>query len=785
MRYLHFPLYCRGGSGFSNLVMSFELGVVASFLLDRALVIEGNVTPPANVVKYPGSRVTNRHRARVTDLLHLPVPWIEAERVDYDASQAAVLSQGNPASAVFVWPPDRDLDTDDFRYFARDRKRTVAEGPEQRRAPVVRLFPSTPEGHEMANLGFYSYFFYLDPPTRRVVENLLHEMKPQAPYAELAAKVSRDLGCFNAVHARRGDFKQTFGTTTRDRNPEEMIRVLDQSFGRDELLVILTDERDDSFFREVTACFRKSLFIDHHILEHYAEEFFELPLHDSIALAYLSQLVAAEAQDFVGTMTSTYTSLVQRFRGNRGRPERFKFLWNELPDPGVVVDQRGSHPPSDCVPLHPDGSLVEEGDGPYTWNRVNPRINPAWQREWPESFLSPETGSDSVFAALRAGFHARREAEAAVERATAPARADTDSNVATLERPRQRDLREQRSQTQVSDPTPTSTLVEVSVHLIGGRSFRTRLSADSEVLVELFQALAAGTAGAPPSEPRLLQVPIDGGQAAYSFPSGQLQALETCPPVLIDAMVTQPQEAAAAPAQREAAEQPQPAERPHPAEQPQPAAEPEATEAKAPEAPKPKRRGAPVVREPATRKRRVAPPQDFDPLPFVQVTDFLTPDEQRLLLERALAAREDFLPVDGTAYAVARAFETSLAERIARRLRLLLGNVLPEFDVKNRSVAPEALRLSAHRHGDVLAGSDAREAAKGPDEITCIYFFHKEPRPHSGGEVRLRKGEFLHVVEPRNNAVMIHPTSALEEVLELRVPTGEFEDSRFQVSVRI
>jgi hypothetical protein len=34
--------------------------------------------------------------------------------------------------------------------------------------------------------------------------------------------------------------------------------------------------------------------------------------------------------------------------------------------------------------------MVEERDGPYSWNRVSQRLNPAWMREWPESFLTPQ-----------------------------------------------------------------------------------------------------------------------------------------------------------------------------------------------------------------------------------------------------------------------------------------------------------------------------------------------------------------------------------------------------------
>jgi hypothetical protein len=386
MKYLHYPLYAHGNCGFSNLLMSMELGVVASFLLDRVLVLEGNVPPPANIVTYPGRGVTNRHRSTVTDLVEMPVPWLDAGDARYDPATAVVMSEGSVMGAVFPWPAVDDASAD-FVQFAHGREHVLIETGAARAATAVRLFPVAPDGSALENFGFYSYFFHLDAPTRHAVHALLRRMRPKPPYAALARKVSDSLGRFNAVHVRRGDFKQTYGVTTLDRTPAEAIRVFDANFARQDPLLILTDEPADPFFTPITAHYPHALFVDHHILDHFRDDFFELPYHDAIALAYLSQLVAADSLDFVGTMTSTFTSMVQRYRGNRGRAEPFKFLWNELPDPHLAADTRGSHPPSDCVPLHPDGRLVEEYDGPYSWTRYNRRINPAWQREWPESFL--------------------------------------------------------------------------------------------------------------------------------------------------------------------------------------------------------------------------------------------------------------------------------------------------------------------------------------------------------------------------------------------------------------
>jgi hypothetical protein len=385
-----------GNSGMSNAIMSIEIGVVLAFLTNRFLLLEGNITPPANVVSY-GGRVDNKNPSRVTDLIDLPVPWNEPGGVDMGSLRSRELTDQHLMDSVFYVPGTVDIESSDAASFARGRKTWLCETEELAEVPVLMVSedPVVPEqGRKRNNLGFYSYFFYFDDETRRAAYQVLERMRPKGPYAELAQRVAADIGRFNAVHMRRGDFKVTYGVTVLDRQPWEAIDAMDRHFSRDERLLICTDERDDPFFDEIKQAWPDPVFIDHHILDNYGKEFFALPQHDSIALAYLSQLVAAESQDFIGTMTSTFTSMIQRFRGNRGKPELFKFLWNELPDPGERAE-RGRHPVSDCVPLE-NGIMVEELEGPYSWNRYTNLINPAWMREWPESFLTEsvlETGA--------------------------------------------------------------------------------------------------------------------------------------------------------------------------------------------------------------------------------------------------------------------------------------------------------------------------------------------------------------------------------------------------------
>ena len=396
MKSLIHTVYRSGSAGLSNLIMSIELGVVLSSLTDRALVLKGNSTPVANVVQYDGI-VRNTHPSRITDLIDLGVPWVDADEINLAAFAPHELCNEPAWDCVFHFPGDLSIESDDFRSFARGRTTFITVGEELEHVPALAFSG----GAEEQTLSFYSYFFYLDHAAQLKAFDALRRVQPKPELKGLAARAARDLGQFNAVHIRRGDFKVTTGVTTRDRTAEEAIEMLDGQFGRDERLVILTDEASDPFFDEIKAAYRDHVFLDHHILENYEKEFSDLPARDSIALAYLSQLVAADSQNFVGSMSSTFTSLIQRSRGNAGKEEPFKFLWNELPAPGDKLEP-GRHAKSDCIRLE-NGVMVEDWKGPYSWNRMDERLNPGWMREWPESFLNNSDFLDQVGGRINAG----------------------------------------------------------------------------------------------------------------------------------------------------------------------------------------------------------------------------------------------------------------------------------------------------------------------------------------------------------------------------------------------
>jgi hypothetical protein len=419
MRQLFYTNYQSGSSGLSNGIMSIECAVVMAFLTKRFLLIDGNQSPPANIVNYDG-RVDNTRPSRVTDLIDIPIPWSEPDEAALAGLASEELTPYSLMDSVFYMPGGVDIQSADAIDFARGRDNWICESPDLAQVPVLRvseqpLVPGTDTARH--NLSFYSYLFYLDDENRKAVYDLLSRTQAQQPYADLARRVAADLGDFNAVHMRRGDFKVTYGVTVLDRQPWEAVEALEAHFKREDRLLICTDERSDPFFNDIKIAWPDHIFIDHHILDNYASEFAALPHRDSLALAYLSQLVAAASMDFVGSMTSTFTAMIQRMRGNRGKNELFKFLWNELPDPGERLE-RGSHAISECVPLE-QGIMVSEFEGTYSWNHYTDRLNPAWMREWPESFLTPQVLATGRLNVSSAASYSRKQTPGKTEEAIA------------------------------------------------------------------------------------------------------------------------------------------------------------------------------------------------------------------------------------------------------------------------------------------------------------------------------------------------------------------------------
>ncbi len=812
MKYLHYTTYCSGRAGLSNGIMSIEIGVILAFLMDRVLLLEGNRTPPANIVHYPGI-ISNRHPTKITDLLDLPVPWLNAEEIHIQDLDSQEFSQHPLMKSVFYFPASLDLTTEDFHQFARGRKRFLTYTNDHQDATVLTM-PGGPEvgpqKYKMANLSLYSYYYYFDDPTRTAVHRLLRCLKPKQPYLDFAQKIANDLGPFNGVHMRRGDFKHTFGVTTLERTPQEALSIMDHHFSKNDRLVILTDEMHDPFFQDIQAVYRDNVFLDHFILENHREEFLDLPCHDSLALAFLSQLVASESKDFIGSMNSTFTAIIQRYRGNKGKKESFKFLWNELPDEGVELE-RGRHSKSHCVPMN-HGIMVEEFQGPYSWNRVNQRINPAWMREWPESFLShpeikqvqsppmpihnlyslqngeahsPSQASQSEKFSQLAAFHGMvltkndqawvfigvpcQEQDAFMKGLQSEgwntlARDHVTLNLETGEMAvsPHHDTHQPCSMGKIvllhlSPSTPQ--LANASPALAVGEllSYCIDLKDDNDPLIQSLckfverETISRLTFAKPEDGIRLV------------IEAHNLKQVNTTPQK--ERMLTRPVHLNL---------------------------EVNATDTTNPQI-------SPIVL--STRAEGILPS------PYIQIDHFLTSYEKNQLLAFALQHRADFVAgrIDSTAAGVHidSSYRNNLmlplfqhsefSERFFHRVRAHLGDILPTFQIPATIVNHLDGQLSATNNGGYYGlHNDNGSRGTASREITFVYYFYRDPKPFAGGTLVLydtkvkrrhsTRADSFQTIEPRNNSIVFFLSGCMHEVLPVRCPSQDFGHSRFAVN---
>ena len=181
MKSIVHTVYQRGSASLSNLIMSVELGVVLASLTNRVLILKDNKTPKANIVRYD-NLVRNTYPSRVTDLIDLGVPWIDADQINLAAFAPMEICDKPAWDCVCYLPAHLSTDSKDFRHFAADQTHFFTVGEELQHVPAL----SVSGGAEADTLSFYSTFFYLDRAAQLEMHDALWRMKPKPELAAFA-----------------------------------------------------------------------------------------------------------------------------------------------------------------------------------------------------------------------------------------------------------------------------------------------------------------------------------------------------------------------------------------------------------------------------------------------------------------------------------------------------------------------------------------------------------------------------------------------------------------------
>ncbi len=197
---------------------------------------------------------------------------------------------------------------------------------------------------------------------------------------------------------------------------------------------------------------------------------------------------------------------------------------------------------------------------------------------------------------------------------------------------------------------------------------------------------------------------------------------------------------------------------------------------------------------------------EFLPAHCVLLPEFLSPQELQGIIQYAVRHENDFRVSEVVSPGVPGGsidFESRrsrvlldlgehrdvLLDRIKLAWPLILKQLgHPEFPISSNEV-----QVTASNDGDFFRWhSDNSQPEIRAREITFVYFFHREPKQFSGGELRIydslwKDGSYVpgsryRTIVPEQNQLVLFASSLAHEISRVNCPTGAFADSRFTVN---
>ncbi len=184
---------------------------------------------------------------------------------------------------------------------------------------------------------------------------------------------------------------------------------------------------------------------------------------------------------------------------------------------------------------------------------------------------------------------------------------------------------------------------------------------------------------------------------------------------------------------------------------------------------------------------------------YVQIDNFLSQEESSRLLNYVLQQESAFVPTSTSSNElnyrrsmVLHSFP-EFSEMISDHIQAIMPNVFSNLGLPSFSVSQIEAQLTAHNDGNYYKiHNDNGSSETANREFTYVYYFYREPKPFSGGELLIYDSkiennfyvaaESFKTVEPRNNSVVFFLSRYMHEVLPVSCPSKAFANSRFTIN---
>lgn len=361
---IYFENCSKGSEGFNTHVIAYTLCISLSNFLDRPFFFDFEVpsSSPPGFASMPGwsekfGILMTSPRSLVSDLLVIPNRRVR----EINRAQTNKIELQHAHSHFVTTEELRSKygSTMIFEHFGMGRRGLTRE--ELNSYDLIEWTDT--------RLSNPSYFYLLSRPEKQKLLRSV-ELKYLPEIESLAAAIISDLGKYNAVHLRLGDFlkqRPEYGATSRS---GEFRDYIDAAFSKDMPVLVATDSLEQKQLFEPLFDGFTLRFIDELIFDRFRDEFSQLPFTDFNVLTLLNQLICSASRTFVGTYFSTFTGVIHKLRQERYGKKDFMFF----PDP--IVSKH----------LSKDLTLVPDRQGFFDWNRFSAfapsHFYMAWAREW-------------------------------------------------------------------------------------------------------------------------------------------------------------------------------------------------------------------------------------------------------------------------------------------------------------------------------------------------------------------------------------------------------------------
>ena len=313
---------------------------------------------------------------------------------------------------------------------------------------------------------------------------------------------------------------------------------------------------------------------------------------------------------------------------------------------------------------------------------------------------------------------------------------------------------------------PGAREIKVKLLLTGGQGAALALPPEHPLLAQLLATVAASDGVTTEPHPSVFQIPMEGGRASLAFAAHQLVAVITDPAVVMQ------DDAAAKPVVPAAV----------------------ASTVASPAAP-------PISAGVAAMAAASAAQGHGDLIrhPVVQIDGFLAASELAWLMELTFAAENRFVPArlsdarEDYRQALMLPAPHELWQLMTGKIRAVMLEVMSRLHMGRFTVGNIDCQVTASGDGGYFkAHTDAGVNETIKRQLTYVYYFNREPKGFTGGELRIyddtiRNGklaatESFQLIEPRHNSIVFFQAPVMHEVMPVSVPSSQFRDARFTVN---